>query len=48
MSRSNLFTHPLQIWATTMMEKHRFIEEQFGAESQFAKFDIRHRHCWEM
>ncbi len=38
--RTNLATHPLQIWATTVTKKHHFIEEQFGSQSQFAMFDI--------
>jgi len=45
---TNLATHPLQIWATTMMEKHHFIEELFGSQGQFTMFDIHHRHCRDM
>jgi hypothetical protein len=41
---SDLATHPLQMWAVTMTEKHHCIEKQFSSESQVALFDIRHRH----
>jgi hypothetical protein len=42
---ADLATHPLQMWAVTMTEKHHCIEKQFGSESQVALFDIRHRYC---